>query len=74
MIGYQNIEKDIANPNMCKERKEKLEDLWAINTQLWEENEHLNEKVHMFNKRMAGMDKHIETYTKLLPLLKNTFE
>jgi hypothetical protein len=23
---------------------------------------------------MAGMDKHIETYTKLLPLLKNTFE
>jgi len=28
----------------------------------------------MFNKRMTEMDKHLETSTKLLPLVKKKFE
>lgn len=38
-----------------KASKEKLEDLRANNAQLQEENEHLKEQVHMFNKRIEEM-------------------
>jgi hypothetical protein len=34
---------------MDKGNRERLEDLRANNAQLWEENEHLKEKVQMFN-------------------------
>ena len=59
---------------MGKTSKEKLEDLRANNAQLREENEHLKKQVQMFNKRMAEMEKNLETSTKLFPLLKKKFE
>jgi predicted nuclease with TOPRIM domain len=59
---------------MGKTSKEKLEDLRANNAQLREENEHLKKQVQMFNKRMAEMEKNLETSIKLLPLLKKKFE
>lgn len=62
------------NRTLGKASKEKLEDLRASNAQLQEENEHLKEQVHMFNKRMAEMEKHLDTSAKLLPLLKKKFE
>jgi predicted nuclease with TOPRIM domain len=55
---------------MGKGNKERLEDLRANNAQLQEENQHLKEKVQMFNQRMEEMEKNLETSTKLFPLLK----
>jgi hypothetical protein len=51
-----------------------LEDLWATNVHIQEENEILNEQVQMFNKRMAEMEKHLETSSKMFSFLKMKFE
>jgi predicted nuclease with TOPRIM domain len=59
---------------MGKSIKENLEDLRADSAQLQEENEHLKEKVQMFNKRMEEMEKHLDTFSKLFSFLNNKFE
>ena len=46
----------------------------ATNTQLQEENGNLKEKVQMFNNKMREIEKHLETYPKLLSLIKKKFE
>jgi archaellum component FlaC len=51
-----------------------LEELKASNAQLRGENEKFKKSIHMFNKRMEKMENHLETSTKLLPLLKKKFE
>jgi regulator of replication initiation timing len=59
---------------MGKSSRDKLEDLRANNVKLREENESLKVQVKMFNQRMVEMEKHMETSTKLLPLLEKKFE
>jgi len=68
--SYQNL----ADLNMGKASRYRLEDLQESNAQLREENEHLKEQVQMFNQRMAEMEKNLGTSSKLLPLLKKKFE
>jgi predicted nuclease with TOPRIM domain len=55
---------------MGKENRERLEDSRAINVQLQEENKHLRKKVQMYDQRMEEMEKKLETFAKLLSLLK----
>jgi len=59
---------------MGKIRRDKLEYLRANNAKLREENESLKVQVKIFNERMVKMEKHMETLTKLLPLLEKKFE
>jgi chromosome segregation ATPase len=67
-------EQNIVDHNMGKSSRDKLEDLRANNVELREENESLKVQVKMFNQRMAEMEKHMETSTKLFPFLKKKFK
>jgi predicted nuclease with TOPRIM domain len=59
---------------MGKGNIDQLEDLNATNAQLQEDNNHLKEKLHMLNQRMAEMERQLEISSKFLPLLKNKFK
>ena len=58
---------------MGKAGRERLEDLRENDVETREENKHLKEKVQMFNRGMAKMEKHFETSTKIFPLLMKKF-
>lgn len=53
--------------------RERLEDLKAINVQIQEESQHLKEKAQMYNQMIGEMEKDLETFEKILTLLKNHF-